>query len=1011
MATDVARLSFDAGRHYTGVIAQQGRVSLEAEQNEQRVIEAQERRQELLDIVGTAGTPDNGYAVSSVGGVLTVGIGTMYVGGLRVELDTPAGYDHQPDWLDQPGTELVKEGNEHVVLLLQERDVTAVEDGMLYEPALGGPDGAARTRIVQRIELLRTLEGTCAGALGGDEKGWEARGLTFDPATMELNSNGRLLVTWEGTPEPANPCEPSSAGGYLGAENQLIRVQITNIDPAAGTFDIVWGYDDASMLYVVTPDTSTNPILTLQRSPVDDYHRPRAGQAVQALRSTAELQSTDAVVEGYVAALGGQVGVLTAPYDPDTKTVQFPAPLPAAYTDPSQTPQLYLRVWEELLTGNQLGTPISLTGTGVQVTISLDGGGIPHVDDYWCIGVRPSTPTTVYPDRLVRTPQPPDGPRQWVCPLAVVTWQDGKLVILEDCRHHFPPLIDAPPGGCCTIEVHPADAASGQLAALIDSAAAGRVPGDLASRVTVCFAPGRYELPEPIVLREQHSNLILRGCSEAAVLAAQPGQEQEFGQGIVVLAGANNVTVTGFEFELPQVPAPGVVRDTSGTVVKPDVISAIDAVAGNSYVSIGIRPVNCAALEISDCIFLFSAAEQPPATRTVFGAGVFAAGDCPGLLLNRNQFLRPQVQGKDEGSEYVLAGYLLTPTLVSEITGTAWLAAVLDDAEIRENVFDGIAVAVAVVALLGSVRVADNQIRRSYGGVWLIDVVAAANADLGGVYELPGEAADQASLVRTALAGGLLDAVLQTLVVFSVTFPLPQLPGFSPAGVTAFDPAQLDQAQTAAEAQRQDWMRRFVQDVATEHPAARTRRARTTKAAAAAAERAQSVPPVDFNQGAGGAQGLVAAAANQNLQIASAGLAGLAGLARIEAVAGVSEAKLRIERNDIECAVAGIQATGPALFVLVSPWGDYIALAEVSTNLLVSGQSAIAAALFGVAGMTVTGNIVGASDSETTFSLAVAVTAAAAITGNVIIGQASLPAGRPFPPPLDTWLPLNTVVG
>jgi hypothetical protein len=1001
MATDVARLSFDPARHYTGVISQQGRVSLEAEQNEQRVIDAEERRQELLDIVGTAGTPDGGYAVSSVGGIITVGIGTMYVGGLRVELDTPVGYDNQPDWLDKPLTEFIEVGNEHVVLLLQERDVTAVEDGTLYEPALGGPDGAARTRILQRIELLRTLEGTCAGALDGDEKGWAARGLTFDPATMELNSNGRLLVTWEGTPEPLDPCEPSSTGGYLGAENQLIRVQIANVDSAAGTFDIVWGYDDASMLYVVTPDTSTNPILTLQRSPVDDYHRPRAGQAVQALRSTAELQSTDAVVEGYVAALGGQVGVLTAPYDPDTKTVQFPAPLPAAYTDPSQTPQLYLRVWEELLTGNQLGTPISLTGTGVQVTISLDGGGVPHVDDYWCIAVRPSTPTTVYPDRLLRTPQPPDGPRQWVCPLAVVTWQDGQLVILEDCRNHFPPLIDAQGAGCCAIEVHPADAASGNLAALIDKAAAGRVLGDRSGRITVCFGPGRYELPGPIVLREQHSDLILRACSEAAVFAAQPGQEQEFGQGMVVLAGADNVTIAGFGFELPEVPGAGGLRDTPGSVVTPDVTGAINALVADSYVSIGIRPVSCAALEISDCLFTFGAGQQG-APRRVFGAGVLAAGDCPGMRLNRNQFLRQQVPGQDEGSEYVLAGYLLTPTLVSEITGTSWLGALLDDAEIRDNVFDGIAAAVVVVAALGTFRVIDNQIRRGYGGVWLIDVAAAVNADLGGVYELPGAAADQASLVRTALAGGLLDAVLETLVVFGITFPLPQLPGFQLAGVSAFDPAQLEQAQAAAAAQREERMRQFVQDVVAEHPAA------TKAAAAAAAERAKAVPPVDFNRGAGGEQGLAAAASSRTLQIA---YSGLAGLARTKATAGPSESKLRIERNDIECAVPGTQATGPALFVFASLGGDEVALAEVSTNLLVSRQSAIAAALFGVAGMTVTGNIVGASASETTFSLTVAVTEVVAITGNVIIGQVSLPENRPFPPPLDTWLPLNTVVG
>ncbi len=535
MATDVARLSFDPGRKYTGVVSQQGRVSLEAEQNEQRVIDVVERRKELLDIIGPAG-----HTRRRVRRLVRRRRGHRRrrddVRRRVARRSRRGGQLPEAARLARRAAARGARASATSSCYLRETDVTAVEDPMLYEPALGGPDGAARTRL-RATDRAAAHDGKhVRGRAERDEKGWAAPGATFDPETMRLESNGRLLVTWQGTPAPPNPCEPSSTGGYLGAENQLIRVQITNVDSAAGTFYIVLGYDDASMLYVVTPDASTNPILTLQRSPVDDYHRPRAGQAVQALRSTAELQSTDAVVEGYVAALGGQVGVLTAPYDPDTKTVQFPAPLPAAYTNTGQTPQLYLRVWEELLTGNRLGTPISLTGTGVQVTISLDGGGVPHVDDYWCIGVRPSTPTTVYPDRLLRTPQPPDGPRQWVCPLAVVSgWQDGSSAILEDCRNHFPPLIDAQGEGCCAIEVHPADAASGKLAALIDKAAAGRAPGDCSGRITVCFAPGRYELPEPIVLRKQHSNLILRGCSEGAVLAVQPGREQEFGQGIVVL--------------------------------------------------------------------------------------------------------------------------------------------------------------------------------------------------------------------------------------------------------------------------------------------------------------------------------------------------------------------------------------------------------------------------------------------------------------------------------------------
>src|SRR4051812_9596219 len=125
MATDVARVSFERARRYTGVVPQQGRVTLEAEENEEHRILVEERRLELIDVVGPVGTPDDGYALSSPGGLdLQIGPGTMYVGGNRVELDAPVDYAHQPDWLDhegdpawlpEPDSDHVP-GTEHVVL-------------------------------------------------------------------------------------------------------------------------------------------------------------------------------------------------------------------------------------------------------------------------------------------------------------------------------------------------------------------------------------------------------------------------------------------------------------------------------------------------------------------------------------------------------------------------------------------------------------------------------------------------------------------------------------------------------------------------------------------------------------------------------------------------------------------------------------------------------------------------------------------------------------------------------
>ena len=252
---------------------QQGRVTLEAEENEERVILANERRLELLDLVGPAATPDGGYAVSAGSAPfdIEIGPGIMYVGGNRVDLDAAIAYSDQPDWLDHDTdpewTPLPTSapGNESVVLVLTETDVTATEDPVLREVALGGPDGAARTRLLQRIHRFATTAGDCADALSSDQQAWALEGLELNQATGQLQSQTRLQVTWNGPPPNSDPCEPNTSGGYLGADNQAIRVQITNV-AQDDWFDVVWAGDNASFLYTVTPDQSADPVLTLGRA-------------------------------------------------------------------------------------------------------------------------------------------------------------------------------------------------------------------------------------------------------------------------------------------------------------------------------------------------------------------------------------------------------------------------------------------------------------------------------------------------------------------------------------------------------------------------------------------------------------------------------------------------------------------------------------------------------------------------------------------------------------------------
>jgi pimeloyl-ACP methyl ester carboxylesterase len=97
-------VAYDPQQLYRGVVAQQGRVTLEADWNEQLQTAAEEQRAELQDIVGSSGTPDDGYAISAAPGPspspaydIVISKGTMYVGGVRAHLATDAKCSAQAD--------------------------------------------------------------------------------------------------------------------------------------------------------------------------------------------------------------------------------------------------------------------------------------------------------------------------------------------------------------------------------------------------------------------------------------------------------------------------------------------------------------------------------------------------------------------------------------------------------------------------------------------------------------------------------------------------------------------------------------------------------------------------------------------------------------------------------------------------------------------------------------------------------------------------------------------------
>lgn len=507
MASDIARVSYDESRRYHAVVKQQGRVELEADDNEATTIIDELLRTETLDIIGPTGSPDDGYKITpaAAGGDFSIGAGTIYVGGMRISQPDPNFlYSAQSDWLDRwasPEAEALGDpvwidpaapGQPHELayLFLREQEVSAVEDMTLREVALGGPDTAQRKRLIARVVRRSVNSGTCDVAMAQMVSEWPGQGLEFDPATMRLNGLSRLQASYTNPNPAADPCEPDAHGGYLGAENQLIRVQIAMDDK------FVWGYDNASFLYRVTvePDNRT---LKLLASPVDAHHFPAVGQAVELLLPAANLAD-----DNFVAAHTGHVEVLSAGYTADTRAVQLANALPAGYR-PAAGAVLFMRVWEKVETLVP-GTDVTLGNTGLNVNIT---GAAFHAGDFWQIAVRPATPIEVYPKRYLDGPQPPDGPRIWITPLALDS---------NDCREPFDNLVELTKrkvGGCCTYSV----TTVAELREAVTQAMGRPVNNDEREPVRICIQPGVYEIRTPIVLQST-SDLIISGCGAQSII-------------------------------------------------------------------------------------------------------------------------------------------------------------------------------------------------------------------------------------------------------------------------------------------------------------------------------------------------------------------------------------------------------------------------------------------------------------------------------------------------------------
>jgi hypothetical protein len=359
-----------------------------------------------------------------------------------------------------------------VFLRVFEQEVSAVEDPDLLDVSLGGPDTSQRIRLMVQLHRIPLSATDPATALAAATGAFAGQGLRLDTTTMELFQHIQLKVGLPATAVSSSPCDPIDQGGYLGPDNQLIRIQIA-VDPATKTPQLLWSYDNASFLYRAaalvsqggTPTTPGPTTLQLVQYPVDAYHVPQSGQIVEVLRAAAtlgiEADTTDPIGKRIIVrCVAEQTGFLTSvsAYNRINNTVTLNTTLPPGYGNP-----LFLRVWQgqnPIVLAN-LAQPIALldsvTGLplGLQVTLSLPqdspaGASLP-VGAFWTFAVRPSTPQAVYPEQFLTDPQWPDGPRSWIGPLALINWlAQGSFsspsfsgpAVPTDCRNRFANLVE-----------------------------------------------------------------------------------------------------------------------------------------------------------------------------------------------------------------------------------------------------------------------------------------------------------------------------------------------------------------------------------------------------------------------------------------------------------------------------------------------------------------------------------------------------------------------------------------
>ena len=634
MTADITRNFADRAKNYAGLQRQQGRIPTDAEENVADEIARRTHEVAFAETICPLGSPDNGFKIGTLnaaGPDFEILGGSFYLGGTRIENRTTINHSAQAqgNWLTMAATDRPAAGSKVFVWLeANEQTVTAVDDHELAEPALRGPDGAARARMAWRVRQKTVAATTCAAAMQ------EALGADLsaarNPLTGAIEPTGTLQIGFTTTGIDTDLCKPATTPGFLGNRNSTYRAKITE----AGRF--IWGLDNASHYYRVVVDTATST-LTFLDYPRDEYQRPRAGMTVELLRPDTLLpnQERPGEADGMLARITTSYAERKITIANDAATAAKVSALVSSINTilaalPAGQRYAYARVW----TGGGesgapdmpfvAGTPKVLGSTGLTATFA--GALLPLTS--WTFSARPDAPEQVLPWAM-RTGMPAHAPRRHIAPLGIIDFAAGTV---HHCRDQFRPLWRVE--DCCTVTVGDGESSFGDFQSIAAAIAALPPEGGC-----VCLLPGRHHANIALTGRQ---NIKFTGCEGRTFW-----NESDATTPLVSLIDCKGIAFTGITMSHSKLCC--IMADkTGGTAINPNVgalrVEDCLLIAPNGW---ALSASHQAGVSLSGC----TVTAGPLATRTASDpvqslAAVILQGE--DLLVERCKIAAPLPTGSAE---------------------------------------------------------------------------------------------------------------------------------------------------------------------------------------------------------------------------------------------------------------------------------------------------------------------------------------------------------------------------